>query len=117
MEIVGKVICCLPKKTGKSASGEWQKKDYVLETEGQYPKKICFMVWGDKIDQFAIVEGELLSVSIDLESKEYNGRWYTDVKAWRISRDLGAQGGVTSVHQADELDGPFGSLDGDTIPF
>jgi hypothetical protein len=70
----------------ESANGPWRKQEYILETEGQYPKKICFMVWSDKIDEFAIKEGENLVVSIDLESREYDGRWHTDVKAWKVTR-------------------------------
>ena len=87
MEINGKIIELLAEKSGQSAKGTWRKQEYVLQTEDQYPKKICFMVWGDKIDEFAIKQGENLVVSIDLESREYNGRWYTDVKAWKVNRD------------------------------
>ena len=86
MEISGKIIEILDIKSGQSANGEWRKQEYVLETEAQYPKKVCFMAWGDKIDQFNIQKGETVEVSIDLESREYNGRWYTDVKAWKVSR-------------------------------
>jgi hypothetical protein len=80
LEISGKIIEILEVKSGQSANGEWRKQEYVLETEAQYPKKVCFMAWGDKIDQFNIQQGETVAVSIDLESREYNGRWYTDVK-------------------------------------
>ena len=86
MEINGKIIELLPEKSGQSANGTWRKQEYILETTRQYPKKVCFMAWGDKIDQFAIKQGESLVVSVDLESREYNGRWYTDVKAWKVSR-------------------------------
>ena len=86
MEISGKIIELLPEKSGQSAKGTWRKQEYILETEGQYPKKICFMVWSDKIDEFAIKEGEILVISVDIESREYNGRWYTDVKAWKVTR-------------------------------
>ena len=54
MEVSGKIIEILPVKSGQSANGEWRKQEYVLETEAQYPKKVCFMAWGDKIDQFNI---------------------------------------------------------------
>ena len=87
MEINGKIIERLPEKSGESANGTWRKQEYILETNSQYPKKVCFMAWGEKIDQFAIKQGENLVVSVDLESREYNGRWYTDVKAWKVSRD------------------------------
>ena len=86
MEINGKIIQLLEEKSGESAKGPWRKQEYILETEGQYPKKICFMVWSDKIDELAIKTGENLVVSIDIESREYNGRWYTDVKAWQVTR-------------------------------
>jgi len=86
MEINGKIIELLPEKSGESANGTWRKQEYVLETDSQYPKKVCIMVWSDKIDEFAIKQGENLVVSIDLESREYNGRWYTDVKAWKVTR-------------------------------
>lgn len=86
MELSGKIIRLLPEISGESARGPWRKQEYILETEGQYPKQICFMAWSEKIDEFAIKEGENLVISIDLESREYNGRWYTDVKAWRVTR-------------------------------
>ncbi len=120
MEIAGKVIECLPLKSGQSANGEWRKQEYVLETDGQYPKKVCFMVWGEKVEQFAIQQGETVEVSIDLESREYNGRWYTDVKAWKVSR---GQSDSESQRTASNFAEPSGSasteqyLGGDEIPF
>ena len=91
LELTGKITQVLPEKTGTSARGGWRKQEYIIEIPGDYPKQVCFMVWGDRIDQFGIREGQDLKVSIDLESREYNGRWYTDVKAWRI--DPADQGG------------------------
>jgi len=87
MEIKGKIIEILPEKSGQSANGEWRKQEYILETNTSYPKKICFMAWGDKIGEFNLQQGENVEVSVDLESREYNGRWYTDVKAWKVSKD------------------------------
>lgn len=120
MEINGKIIEILPEKSGQSAKGEWRKQEYVLETVSSYPKKICFMVWGDKIGEFNLKRGENVEVSIDLESREYNGRWYTDVKAWRINReDLGSYGADTSGGQ-DRIETENGtglSLGDDDIPF
>ena len=87
VEIKGKIIEILPEKSGQSANGEWRKQEYILETDSNYPKKICFMAWGDKIGEFNLQQGENVEVSVDLESREYNGRWYTDVKAWKVSKD------------------------------
>ncbi|NNE68833.1 MAG: DUF3127 domain-containing protein, partial [Rhodothermales bacterium] len=82
----GKIIQVLPEQTGTSQRGDWRKQEYVIEIPGDYPKQVCFMAWGDKIDEFGITEGQELTVHIDLQSREYNGRWYTDVKAWRLER-------------------------------
>ena len=120
VEIKGKIIEILPVKSGQSANGEWRKQEYVLETESNYPKKVCFMAWGDKIAEFNLKKGESVEVSVDLESREYNGRWYTDVKAWKVSKD---STGVSSMdtdsdpnlHQDANGDGlPIGD---DEIPF
>lgn len=91
MEIQGKIIQILPLQSGvgKSSGKEWKKQDYILETlDGQFPRKICFNLWGDNIDKAALQIGEEITAQIDLESREFNGRWYTDVKAWRIDRGL-----------------------------
>ena len=86
MEITGKLIQKLPVQTGQRNDGtSWSKAEFVFETIDQYPKKICANLWGDRaraLDQFQ--EGSLITVSFDLESREYNGRWYTDVKAWKV---------------------------------
>ena len=84
MEIKAKLIKKLPVLMGKSKNGEWKKQDIIVETIEQYSKTICISVWGEKIDDKLLKEGEILDISINLESKEYNEKWYTDVKAWRI---------------------------------
>ena len=120
MEITGKIIELLEVKSGKSANGEWRKQEYVLETEAQYPKKVCFMAWGDKIDQFNIQKGETIAVSIDLESREYNGRWYTDVKAWKVTRNDDGSNFAQSVdnqNKNEPTSNAFTSLNEDDIPF
>ena len=120
MEIRGKIIELLPEKAGQSANGGWRKQEYVLETDGQYPKKICFMAWGDKIDQFNIKQGETVEVSVDLESREYNGRWYTDVKAWKVSKDSESAYRENTYDNRDDYDkqhGNVASIDDDVIPF
>lgn len=90
LEITGNIIQLLPLQSGTSARGEWKKQDYVLETEGQYPKKVCFNAWGDKVDTFNIQVGDRVTVGIEIESREYNGRWYTDIRAWRVEKAAAA---------------------------
>jgi hypothetical protein len=86
MEITGQIIQLLPEVTGTGRSGNsWRKQEFILETRGQYPRKVCMSLWGDKIDQFALQSGAEITASVELESREYNGRWYTDVRAWKIA--------------------------------
>ncbi len=84
LEIEGTIIKLLPMQTGESARGQWKKQDYILETEGQYPKQVCMNAWGDNVDKFNLQEGAKIRASIELSSREYNGRWYTDVRIWRV---------------------------------
>lgn len=86
MEISGTIINILELQTGEGRNGPWKKQEFILETDDQYPKKVCIALWGDKIDQFPLNTGEKVTVSINVESREFNGRWYTDVKAWKIDK-------------------------------
>lgn len=89
MEIKGRINQILPEQGGQSKSGSnWRKQDYILETQGEHPKKVCFSIWGDKIDQYKAQVGENVTVHFDVESREFNGRWYTDIKAWKIEKGL-----------------------------
>jgi hypothetical protein len=113
LELKGKITNVLEEKSGTSSRGEWRKQEYVIEIPGDYPKPVCFMVWGDKIDQFRIAEGDELTVHFDLESREYNGRWYTDVKVWRVER---ADGGSEENQEPPPWDEQPPIKD-DDIPF
>lgn len=87
MDVQGKIIAILPLRKGTSAKGtNWQTQEYVLETQEQYPKRICFEVYGDKIQKLNISMGEVLTASIDIDAREYNGRWYNSIKCWNIQR-------------------------------
>lgn len=88
MEITGKIIAVLPEQGGISKTGnEWKKQEYVLETHDQYPKKVCFQLFGaDRIAQAAIQPGEELTISFDIDSREYQGRWFTNINAWKVER-------------------------------
>jgi hypothetical protein len=92
MEISGKVIAVQPVQTGEGRNGVWKKQEYVIEYDpnSQYPKKMMFNLWGDKIDQYNIREGQKLQVSFDIDCREYNGRWYNDIRAWKVDVDNGA---------------------------
>jgi hypothetical protein len=92
MELKGKVVQLLQQQTGMGKKGQWKKQEFILETQSQYPKKVCLSVWGDKIDQYNLSVGEVINVAVDLESREYNGRWYTEARAWKVDKN-GTSGG------------------------
>lgn len=84
MQITAKLIQVQAMQTGQGKNGEWRKQDLIVETDGQYPKKICISLWGDKITDANLQVGQIYRYDIDIESREFSGRWYTDIKAWRV---------------------------------
>ncbi len=94
-EIIGKVIQVNAEFAGKSTRGDWKKRDLIIETIEQYPKKVCVLCFGDKADQVANYQpGTELRIAFNLESREFNSKWYTDVRAWKI--DISSGGGGSS---------------------
>lgn len=94
MELEGRIARKLPVQTGTSARGAWAKQEFILEyQEGNFPSQVCMNVWGDdkvkELDKYQV--GDKVKVSVNLSSREYNGRWYTDVRAWRIEPAGAAQ--------------------------
>jgi hypothetical protein len=84
MQLTAKLIQLLPIQTGTGKNGQWKKQDIIVETDGQYPKKICISIWGEKINESQLQIDNILKIDFDIESREYNSRWYTDIKAWKI---------------------------------
>ena len=84
MQLTAKLSQLLPVQTGEGRNGPWKKQDIIVETDGQYPKKICISIWGDKINPDILTEGRDLDISFDIESREFNGKWYTNLKDWKI---------------------------------
>ena len=85
LEINGKVVKILPEQKGQGKNGEWVKQEFIIETTDQYPKKACFSAWGDKTANIKqLLQGDDVTVSFNIESREYNERWYTDLRAWKI---------------------------------
>lgn len=131
MEISGKLIQKLPLQTGVGKTGtSWQKQEFVIETIETYPKKICANLWGDKVDVLQSINiGDQVIMSFSVESREYNGKWYTDVKAWKVetavqapqSAPQQAATGDSSYPVANELPsefvGTFVDEGNDDLPF
>lgn len=102
LELTGKLITILPQETGQGAKGPWIKQSFIIETEDQYPKKICITAWNDNAKTIqAIKPFSTVKLTISLESREYNGRWYTDVRAWKTE--------VVAPGIADPVDSQSGS--------
>lgn len=103
MDIVGKIIQVLPEQSGTSKTGNpWKVQSYVLETQEQYPRKVCFEIFGeDRIKNNPCKIDDVVTVSFDIESREFNGRWYTSIRAWRVQ-----QGAVAATPQGAQMAAP-----------
>jgi len=101
MEIVGKIIQVLPEQSGIGRNGNpWKVQPYVLETLDQYPRKVHFEVFGEeRIKQNPCAIDQLVTVSFDIESREFNGRWYTSIRAWHIQQGDTTQQAVAPAAQ------------------
>ena len=89
MEFTGKIIAILSPRGGvsKTSGNEWKSQEYVIENHDQYPRKMCFDVFGaDKIEQFNIQMGEELTVSFDVDARQWNDRWFNSIRAWKVER-------------------------------
>jgi len=85
MEIIGKVVRLGGLTEGTSARGPWRRQDLIIETNEQYPKMVCLTCWTNQIDEIQnMVPGQLIKAQIDISSREFNGKWYTDVRVWRF---------------------------------
>ncbi len=109
MEITGKIIAVLEPRRGTSSrtGSEWVCGQYVLETMDQYPRKLFFEVFGaDRIQQFNIQMGEIMTVSFDIDAREYQGRWFNGVRAFRVDRNV--QGAPVAAAPVAPDTAPFG---------
>ncbi len=112
MQLTAKLVQLLPLQTGEGKNGPWKKQDIIVETDGQYPKKVCISIWGDKVNPSILIPGNTLNISFDVESREYNTKWYTDVKAWKVE----AVGGQQAPFEEENMPMPPAEQDSD-LPF
>ncbi len=124
MEITGRIIQKLDLQKGTSAKGEWKKQEFIVETNDKFPKKVCISGWAEKVDDLNRYNiNDMVKVSVNVESREYNGKWYTDVRFWKIepAGEMSAssqEGSRESVSQAPVIDdNDFGSETSDDLPF
>ena len=95
MEVKGRLVKVLPPLTGQGKNGEWKKQEFVIELEGSssFTRKVCLSSWGDKVNVESLIEGSMLNVYFDIESREYQGKWFTNLTAWKIDA---LEGGISS---------------------
>lgn len=123
MELTGKIIAVMEARGGTSAKtgNSWMVQEYVIEVPGQFPKRCAFSIFGeDRIKQFNIQNGEDLTVQFDIEAKEFNGRWYNDVRAYNVIRSNAQQSAPPNTNVVDNPFPPIGEVisnDGNDLPF
>lgn len=126
MEITGKIIVALPEMSGTSKAGNpWKKREYVLETQETYPKKVHFDFFGERADQYPLAVGDTIRLSFDIESREYNGRWFTSIRGWKADKiDASASSPEAAIQAPPQMTGvvmdpppAIGGDDNDDLPF
>ena len=111
MDVSGQIIAVLPVVTGTGAKGEWKKQTAVLETNDQYPKKVAFDMFNDKIQQFKV--GEEVTVHINIDAREWQGKWFNSVTAWKVEKG----GTVSHEEPAPVQSAPVAQQDTTELPF
>lgn len=98
MEVKGKIIQKFDLQSGTSKAGNpWKKQNYLLETLDSFPRKIYFDFFGDRADQFPLEVGDLINLSFDIDCREYQGRYYTDIRGWKAEKiDANAPANATA---------------------
>lgn len=113
MEIKGKVIAILPEMSGSGKNGEWKSHDFIIETDGQYPKKVCLKCFNKPTPKL----NETVNVFFDVESREYNGKWFTNLNVWKfeVAEQTTTETNPVQVQQANNVTATT-SVD-DDLPF
>ena len=107
MEVKGKIIQKFELQSGTSKAGNpWKKQNYLLETLDSFPRKIYFDFFGDRADQFPLEVGDMINLSFDIECREYQGRYYTDIRGWKAEKITDAQVGGAPAPAPAPLDAP-----------
>ena len=111
LELEGRIAQKMNVQSGTSARGAWSKQEFIFEyQEGNFPTKVLMHVWGeDKVRELEKYQvNDKVKVSFNLGSREYNGRWYTDVRVWRIE-PAQAAGGYDYAQSAASYSAPTGA--------
>jgi hypothetical protein len=127
LDVIGKIIQVMDPVRGTSKAGkDWVKQEFILETQETYPKKICIGMMGEKTNEISKYRVEdMVKVHLNIESREYNGKWYTNINAWKIEQAGTNPNAGTSAAPASSMGAEpevnYGSsmpdASGDELPF
>ena len=119
MEFEGIVYKILPPTSGTSARGDWKRQEVIFELPQEFSRKICVTFFNKDHEVAQLHEGLACTVSVNVESREYNGRWYTDVRAWRIQTKPAAEAApaATAPSYAAAPATPYAPPAEDTTPY
>lgn len=122
IQVKGTVIQILKPESGVSKAGkEWKKQEFVIETNEQFPKKVCFTLFGDKSSLLdGIAEGAEVEVFFSVESRDFNGKWFHNINAWKIESATAASGSKSYPPEFSTGDIPppeQGDDSGNDLPF
>jgi len=119
MQVKGTLLQILKTESGVSKAGkEWKKQDFLIETNEQFPKKVCFTLFGDKISLIdGITEGSEIEVYFSLESRDFNGKWYHNINAWKIDRADAVTANKSYPPEFSAGDIPPEPVDDNDLPF
>lgn len=93
--------------SGEGANGAWLKQDVIFESIGEYPKRVCITFWNEKVNEVKpLGQGEVVQVSANVESREHNGRWYTELRGWRVQRAAASETEYRGYVPPDERNNP-----------
>jgi hypothetical protein len=112
LELTGRLMRVLDMRTGMGKNGEWKNQDFIMELPGQYPRQVCISLWGDKTEvlkNFNI--GDQVKAFVDVESREFNEKWYTSVKAWQLEKVENAAFPTSANNLPDMPPPPVSSAD------
>jgi hypothetical protein len=119
LDISGKIIKIMPETNGTSKAGKpWVKQEFVIETQEQFPRKVMMSVMGEKVQElkkFSV--GNDIKASLNIESREYNERWYTDVRAWKIEGNGGGSSAPQEAFYPDQDPTFTADSASDDLPF
>ena len=116
LKITGIITKVLEVQKGTSKAGkDWQKLQFIVETEEEYNNTYCFELFGeDKISDFSKwnKERSKVTVKFNVQTNEWNGKYFTSLSAWNVYNEFKdapseAEKEMKEMQEESESDLPF----------